>query len=341
MLPIWVRRTKRSWYREDDPQWKALQSFAQDQKRKREVMHKIGVLAGEQLKNEKYLPWVRYLQAMNVSINMDLVLPIAPPAFYEVPCIFVPQSGDVTYGWRRLPDSIGSKMDRIFHPVMLTKAFYAGCTEFARVTYIITKARLTDRINAFSLEGNAKPSQAVKAPTEEEKANQSLVVTKTSDQDMKRVLPFLRGEYGEHESRQPYRDAVRSMTYKSAIEMGCTVFRHRWINGQSREIQRSSGSIIIFKGTIHCMGDKGDLHLELSAYYDVATSSLIGKPLIGGAYIVAHPDRWHGNKSQNPQAAAIKTSQSAKPALKAPTKNTEPPRESATANPSPAKDEEK
>lgn len=335
MLPIWVRRAKRAWYTEDDPQWKANQSFAKDKKRRNEVAHKIVALVGEQLQNDAYLPWVKYLQALNVTMDMDLILPISPPAYYEVPCLFIPSSGDISYGWRRLPDSVGAKMDRIFHPVMLTKAFYAGCKEFARVTYVITKARVADRINASREEGDAKSTRLVKMLTEEEKANRSLAITKTSDETMKRVLPFLRGEFGEHDSRQPYRDAVRSMTYKGAIEMGCIVFRSRWIVGQSREMQKTSGSVILFKGLIRCVGDKGKLQLEVSAFYDVATNSLIGKPVIGAAHIVPHPDNWHAGKSQGRDGDDIKSSPSAKPAI------TGPARETAAANPSPVTEEEK
>lgn len=77
MLPIWVRRAKRAWYTEDDPQWKANQSFAKDKKRRNEVAHKIVALVGEQLQNDAYLPWVKYLQALNVTMDMDLILPIS------------------------------------------------------------------------------------------------------------------------------------------------------------------------------------------------------------------------------------------------------------------------
>lgn len=341
MLPIWVRRAQRAWYKEDDPQWKANQSFAKDKKRQDAVAHKISALVREHLLSDQYRGWIQYLQTLQIGMELDLVIPIAPAAHYEVPCIFISPSGDVTYGWRRLPDSVGAKMDRIFHPVMLSKAFYAGCKEFARVTYIITKARVADTMNTFRDEGKAN-----KTLTEEEKANRSLAIAKASDQTLKRVLPFLRGEYGDHDSRQAYRDAVRAMTYKAAIERGCVVFRNYWVMGQATEMQKPNGSLVVFKGMVRCVGDKGQLLLQVAVFYDVATESIIGKPVYGAAEIVPNPDNWHGVKSQSPtssqghQALAIKQARPAKPGLKPPANSAEPPRETPAQSASPVKDEE-
>lgn len=346
MLPIWVRRTERGFYREDDPRWKAFQSFAQDEKLQDQIKWEIASIINDEPRTKEYfLPWIKHIQAMKMTINMELIVPIKAPQLYEVPCIFIRQSGDVTYGWRRLPDSVGSKMDRIFHPVMLSKAFYAGCKAFAHVTYMITKARLTDRINTFRSQWDSPSTKPVKTPTEEEKVNRRLPITKASDERLKKVLPFLRGEYGEHESRQPYREAVRSMTYKSAIETGCAVFRASWMVGQPKELLKNSGSIVHLKGVIRYVGDRGKLRLEVSAYYDVVTNSLVGKPIVTQADLVPNPDTWHGTKGQNqdqrPQAAATNTPQSDKPAPKRPTKSIEPSRQTAATNSSPAKGEEK
>ncbi|KEF54326.1 uncharacterized protein A1O9_09492, partial [Exophiala aquamarina CBS 119918] len=299
MLPIWVRRTERGFYRENDPRWKAFQSFAQDEKRIQEVSQEIATYITDGLKAPKYGPWIVHLQAATMMVNTEVIIPIKPPQLYEVPCVFIQQSGDVTYGWRRLPDSIGAKMDRIFHPVMLSKAFYAGCLAFADVTYLITKARLTDRLNTFRSHWDSSSPKSVKASTEEEKVNQRLMITKTSDEELKHTLPFLRGEYGENESRQLYREAVRSMTFKNAIETGCAVFRASWTTGQPNELLKNPGSFVQLKCIAHCIGDKGKLRFEVNAYYDVATNTLVGKPVITQAQIVPDVVRWHGTKSQN------------------------------------------
>jgi len=357
MLPIWVRRTPQTWYREDDPRWKAFQSFAQDKKLQDKIRLEIAhIIDHDPHTMETLFPYIKHLEARKVAVQMELIVPLQPPQHYEVPCIFIQQSGDVTYGWRRLPDSIGSKMDRIFHPVMLSQAFFAGCKAFANVTFLITTARLTDRMNTFRSQWDSASTKPVITESEEMKVNLRLPVTRASDEKLKKVLPFLRGEYGEHGSRQPYREMVRAMTYQGAIETGCAVFRSYWMVGQPNELVKNSDSVVQLEGLVLYIGDKGKLRLEVSAFYDVVAQGFVGKPVVSRISLVPNPERWHGTNSQSHdqiqnqrpqqirQAATTSlnnTPHSDKPGSKRPTKSIEQPREPAATNSPPAKGQDK
>lgn len=306
MLPIWIRRRKTHIYTENDPEWKAYAKFVRDEKTINAVELQIYRLVQLQVA-QKHLPWLRHLKANVGAVHLDVIVPIAPPAIYEVPCLFLHRLDPElsTYGWRRLPDSIGSRMDRVFHPVILSKAFYAGCKEFGRVTYLLGKARIADQIAEFRERTSTSNPQSrnagsfsvfgrTKAQSEEGKVIQSLESTRIPDSKMKQILPFLRGEYGDHESRQSFRGVVQTMTFKSAIESASAVFRTHWTVDQMRVLQTNNRNAIQFRGNIDLMGEKGALRCEVSAFYDIEANAMIGRPLIHSAYIIPNVEKWHG-----------------------------------------------
>ncbi|OQV01687.1 hypothetical protein CLAIMM_06993 [Cladophialophora immunda] len=257
MLPIWIRRAKPQLWEPDDPTWKSFQALHGDPKRLREITRAIQ----ESLKQEVIKKYGRVLMELGGKFAFHAGWRLAPPLYapttYEVPCIFL-EPGKVSYGWRQLPNSMGGKMDRVFHPIVLAKAFVNGFREFAWASYLITKARLTDRLNSLST--TVKDSTPDKTLSEDEKAHKRLSFGKISEKDKTVWLPFLRGDYGEHDSRRAYRDLVKSMTYQGAIESGCAVFRAYWIHGQEKIMQSYTRDSILLVGEIasweteaHCL----------------------------------------------------------------------------------------
>ncbi|KAJ9610576.1 hypothetical protein H2200_005353 [Cladophialophora chaetospira] len=297
MLPIWIRQRKPEPWQPDDPTWQSFQAFSNDPKRIKEVVATI----------EK--PLMKVILAKFGTVMVDLgtteadgrhrvncrrtwrmAPPLYAPASYEVPCFFV-EPEKTSFGWRQLPNSIGGKMDRVFHPIVLAKAFYHGVEEFTWASYLITKARLMDQYN--SLTGDEKSSStSQKVLTEDEKAQKRLTFGRISEKNKDSYLPFLRGEYGEHESRQPYRDLVKFMTYKGAIESGCAVFRAHWIQGQEKSMQSSNRDGVILRGDITFSGERGTLIIHAAAVYSPETNSLIGQPIIKDAYLSPKMDKW-------------------------------------------------
>ncbi|KIV95481.1 hypothetical protein PV10_03134 [Exophiala mesophila] len=301
MLPIWVRRRPQQLYLESDPEWKAYVRFAKDKNKVQTVKMKIAQLVQREA-FQKHSPLIKLLEVKAMNILIDFLYPIGPPASYEVPCLYLPRDApqNAAYGWRQLPETVGSRMDRVFHPVIMSKAFYAGCQEFARVTYLLCRARILDQIAEYrarsSGSGNNNQDTTSAANqsrhTEEMKAIESLQCTKIPDARMKEILPFLRGEFGENESRQKFRDVVKTMTFKSAIESATAVFRTHWSLGQMRALQRASRDTINIRGRIDFEGQKGKLRCIVAACYDIEADALIGRPVLEKVYLVPDAERW-------------------------------------------------
>ncbi|OAL32282.1 hypothetical protein AYO22_00304 [Fonsecaea multimorphosa] len=295
MLPIWIRRAKPQLWEPDDPTWKSFQALHGDTKRLREITRAIQ----ESLKQEVVKKYGRTLMDLGGKFAFHAGWRLAPPLYapttYEVPCIFL-EPGKISYGWRQLPNSMGGKMDRVFHPLVLGKAFFNGVREFAWASYLITKARLMDRLS--SLGATDKDSiVSQKTLSEEEKAHKRLKFGKFSEKDKTVWLPFLRGDYGEHDSRRAYRDLVKSMTYQGAIESGCAVFRAYWIYGQEKIMQSYARDSVLFVGEIAFVGDRGTLFVHAVAVYSPETDSLIGPPILKHAYVVPDREKWVTDKT--------------------------------------------
>lgn len=317
MLPIWVRRGQTRLYAETDPEWKAYAKFTKDKTKERDVKMRIALLVQREAYH-KYTLWLNHLDVKAMTILVDFIFPIGPPSTYEVPCLYMPRHApqNTTYGWRQLPHNVGSSMDRIFHPVIMSQAFYAGCKEFARVTYLLCRARITDQITDYrarsSNTGNHSPGTDSAAMPERETAHaeeikviESLQCSKISDDRMKEILPFLRGELGEDESRQKFRDVVQTMTFKSAIESATAVFRTHWGMGQMRVLQTASGEAINVRGRIDFEGKRGKLRCIVTAFYDIEADALIGRPIMEMVYLVPNAEHWSIGKAKSEPSQAI------------------------------------
>ncbi|ETI25961.1 hypothetical protein G647_02738 [Cladophialophora carrionii CBS 160.54] len=297
MLPIWIRKQEPEPWKADDPTWKSFQALADDKKRlkditatiKKSLMKAVLIkygrtlmeLSSEQLNGERKVTYHE---------SWRLAPPLYAPATYEVPCVFV-EPDKTSYGWRQVPPSVGEKMDRVFHPIGLAKAFYHGVEEFVWASYLITRARLVDQIN--SLTGTERPPSIPQAAlSEDEKALKRLAIGRVPEDTKESFLPFLRGEYGEHESRRAYRNLVKTMTYQGAIESACAVFQAHWIQGQERSMQAHSRNSVILRGNIAFVGDRGTLFMHAVAVYSPETNSLVGQPIIKDLYLSPNMEKW-------------------------------------------------
>ncbi|KIW83878.1 hypothetical protein Z517_03124 [Fonsecaea pedrosoi CBS 271.37] len=295
MLPIWIRRAKPQPWEPDDPTWKSFQALQEDTKRLREITRAIQ----ESLKQEVVKKYGRVMVELGGTFAFHAGWRLAPPLYaptaYEIPCIFL-EPDKISYGWRQLPNSMGGKMDRVFHPIVLAKAFIHGFGEFAWASYLITRARLVDRLNSLSasLKDSTTRQQTL---SEDEKAHKRLSFGKVSEEEKTVWLPFLRGDYGDHDSRRAYRDLVKSMTYQGAIESGCAVFRAYWIHGQEKVMQSYTRDSLLMVGEIAFVGDRGTLFVHAVAVYSPETDSLIGPPLLKHAYVVPDRAKWVEDKT--------------------------------------------
>ena len=304
MLPIWIRKQKPKPWQAEDPLWKSFQALEDDKKRMKEIVE----ATKKQLLRAvlfKFGPVLMDLGSRGPAGQAKLRLhdawmmvpPLYAPATYEIPCIFV-QPNKTSYGWRQLPNSVGAKMDRVFHPLALATAFFYGVKEFTWASYLITKTRLIDQINSSNTtEKDAEPPK--KTSTKDENALKQLRLGRIPEEQKALYLPFLRGEYGEHESRRAYRDLVKSMTYQGAIESGCAVFRAQWVRGQEKSMQsysRESRSVV-FRGNVSFIGEKGILQLHVVAVYSTESNSLVGQPIIQDAFLIPNMEKWVSPRS--------------------------------------------
>lgn len=213
-------------------------------------------------------------------------------------------SSEVKFGWRVLPDSTGSRVERIFHPIIFAEAFAVGVKEFALATFLITRARILDRINETKIvsykvdhkNGSPPLSTSIidQQASEEDKAKLRFPTTRASDRDMKVLLPFLRGQFGEESSRQKYRDLVKSMTYQTAIEHACATFNTAWLSRQFAALQNTPRGACQVRGFVDCIGARGKYRLEVMAIYLPSENAFVGRPVILGAFVIADLPKWSG-----------------------------------------------
>jgi len=254
----------------------------------------------------------------------------------------------VSYGWRAVPDKVGSKLERIFHPVIFAQAFAAGVKEFSLATYLITKARLVDmtrdpRIISVMWDitkSSSRPPTAQEPPlSAEERTKMRFPTSRASEKDMKVILPFLRGEFGDETSRQKYRDLVKSMTYQAAIEHGCSVFHHTWMTKQNTALQTSQRGACHITGYIDCLGERGKYRIEVVATYLPEANALLGRPVITRAFVIPDLPKWNAPKGQKTDLRSIAAPE---PPMTNPTKQAaRPPHSRVTQSSSEGKGEEK
>ncbi|EXJ78035.1 hypothetical protein A1O3_09195 [Capronia epimyces CBS 606.96] len=340
-LLVYIRQRNGRPYRPSDPEWKTFQRLQQDKK----LLHDLKVEVARQAEKEakkrgQLAAFLGIIKPGQMRVNLELVVPLNRPPVYEVP-YFVSKSGQASVDWRPLPESLGSKLDRAFHPIILSRAFYHGLREFWVVSYRITKARVQDRLNSTrpssggvqtsSSSSKINPLYLVRPPTrpptEEEKTAQQLPIRGVSENDMKKMLPFLRGEYGEHASRQAYRDAVRSMTYQHAIESACTVFRLHWSLGQAKAERTDARDPCHIIGYVEFVGERGKLRLDVFAVYSPQSKSLVGRPMITKAYGIPDATTWHKPLSSRNRPSFLQPEGMKSPDSK---HQTHPPEDSAT-----------
>ncbi|EHY59771.1 hypothetical protein HRR83_008310 [Exophiala dermatitidis] len=308
-LPLlWSIRKRRGLpYRPEDPEWKTFQKLQQDHKLVHDIKVQVAKLVEkEATRREQLIGFFRVIQPQEMRVSLELVVPLNRPPVYEVKYLVL-KPGQTSVAWRQLPESYGSRLDRALHPIILGKAFYYGLKEFWVISYRITKARAVDRLTSAGLLSssntstlnNIRPFYLSHLPTarrnlsEEEKAAQQLPIRRIPENDMKKMLPFLRGEYGQHESMQGYRDAVRTMTYQDAIESACTMFRLHWSLGQSKAAHTDARDPCHIIGHIEFVGERGKLRLDVFAVYSPKAKSLVGRPVITKAYGIPDATKWH------------------------------------------------
>ncbi|KAI1613772.1 hypothetical protein EDD37DRAFT_484051 [Exophiala viscosa] len=308
MLPIWLRRRRSPLYTADDPDWKAFQKAQQDKKLMSEMRVAIIQLLEKEINKDKWRPSIQAINAggkIQTRSSLILVPPLFPPDIYEVPCVFVVPGG-LKVGWRRLPQHMGSRLDHIFHPVVFTDAFYVAFQVFCKTSYQITHARLTDRFNSSkssSADGVPPAEIGELSQTEEKKVSETektlsrLVSQRQSEDDKAIWLPFLHGEYGERPAMRNYRDLVKSMTYRGAIDEACGMFRAKWIIGLSNmQAKTAIRDGCTIEGTVDLVGVRGVVRLFVLVAYSPESNAITSPLVIVRANIVPHAARWHDEK---------------------------------------------
>jgi len=291
-VPLWIRTREQQMYTESDKDWKAFALLQGDKKRVDALKKEIAKAVGKQLHKAEHLVNLQHIAFKGkVGLALDVVPPIYPPDIYEMPAIFVTPTS-ITTGWTPLPDTYGPKMARILHPVIFAKAMAAGVQEFVYASYIITKARVSDRIGSTKSESTTtNPITGVveiaKAQTQEEEAKARFLTSRASEKNLTAMFPFLRGEFGEKEGQRQYRDVVKAMTYQTAIEQSVAVFQQRWMSAHLRALQASPQGGLQIRGFIDCFGMRGKYRLEVIAVYLPSDNAFVGKPIITGSYIIA------------------------------------------------------
>jgi hypothetical protein len=168
------------------------------------------------------------------------------------------------------------QMDHVFHPAAFARAFALGLKEFTWASYLITKARVTDYWQLT----NADLNSSKVATTAEAHALRQLASSRIPKDKKAKVLPFLVGESGQPEFQKSYRDLIRAMTYRDAIESASWVFKSACIREQVKSMQSPNRGHLFLRGQIFVHGDNGAFSFNITVVYCPETDSLIGNPIL-------------------------------------------------------------
>ena len=303
-LPIWFRERQREFLQETDPEWQACLQFQQDQKKVREVYTKVYNMVAPQLRHPSHQLQLQYIAASgNVGANFEMVVPILKPIGYYVLCIRfgrLPAGRNIDVAWSALPSAGSAKIQRMFHPVVFSQAFFAGVKAFSFTTFYITKAKILDQLHGpepsrMSVSMVQKDSRKIvthlaieKGLSREQQLITQLPINRLPEKQAKPALPFLKGGPVAHESimKTNYRSVISSTTYSEAIEHASGVFKQSWLDGQISAVQDTTKGLVVIKGHLDCFGQHGRYRLEVAAFYLPGQDGFVGAPQITNAYIM-------------------------------------------------------
>ncbi len=142
---------------------------------------------------------------------------------------------------------------------------------------------------------------------EDEKALKGLAFGSIPEKNKDAILPFLRGDYGEHESRRAYREVVKSMDHtRVPSSRGVPFFKPVGSRGSRSQCSRNTRDGVILRGDITFVGDRGALIIHAAAVYSPTTNSLVGQPIIKDAYLAPNMEKWVEKQTPNGVVKAAK-----------------------------------
>ena len=212
----------------------------------------------------------------------------------------VSQSGrSVDIGWTALPPAGSAKIERMFHPVVFSQAFFAGVKAFSLTTFYITKAKILDQFRgaepskitvSMVQNGNGKILTHLwieKGLTREQQLITQLPMNRLPDKQAKLALPFLKGGPAKESiMKSNYRNMISSTTYSDAIEHASGVFKQTWLDGQMAAVQDTTKGVVVIKGYLDCFGHHGRYRLEVAAFYLPGQDIFVGAPQVTNAFIM-------------------------------------------------------
>jgi hypothetical protein len=282
MMPIWFRQKRGHLISEASPEWKVYHGFLNDRKHRDEIVRKIiktalGMVGAYDTTNGN----LQYIQSTGqVVTNMTAIPPIFTPPSYEVPAMVVSSTG-VGFFWKTLSSPASARTERIFHPTVTIRAFFAGLSTFSWISYQITRAKILDYVNG------KKWSTRDQSQSNEQDVINSLPLTKVPKEKADLLMKFLRGDTSQDSPvKRSYRTALGAATYKDAIQNGVLAFRMKLAENQSLAVQSQEYGAVIMKGNMDLHGQRGILRVEIEAYYLPKEDALLGMPRILNTYIV-------------------------------------------------------
>ena len=349
-LPIWFKEKKREMFKESDPEWQSFLQLQQDKTKQAEIKMKLSKAVASQLRNPQHIRQLQYINfTKDIGAHYVFVTPIYAPIAYEIPRISITHDWKVAFDWQSLPPRGSAKIERMFHPVVFSQAFFAGVHAFSFTTFYITKAKILDQL--FGAEptkirvsmvqrGNQKIITHValeKNLTREQQVVTQLPMNRIPEKAANMNLPFLRGASAtDSVMKKNYRHMVSSTTYQDAIEHAISVFKQTWLDRQMGALQNTTAGVVAITGFMDCMGDRGKYRLEVTAYYLPAQDAFVGKPQITHSFIIPDLTKTQTKSGATSPNAVVKSQQGSDGNPDKVTSVHQPP--TPTEKPSPSKD---
>ena len=326
-VPLWFRERKRRPFTLKDREWQDAKEVIADKQKLDFLKTKTAqtVMAGMRMRPGLH-HWLHVIQFDGrVGVEFDVAPPMFTPVQYEVPCIFI-KPHEVKWGWRPISDRGGGRLERTFHPIIFTKAFYAGLKTFTLTSFSITASRIKKTFTSPSelrVEVNAKKPETAQAKSQPESAvsgkqakdQQSSIQTKSSEvsNSASFYMPQSKAfSWKAHQSR------AESMTYQEALNSARKVFKQQWIMRQVLAVQKQTPGLITMTGTMVCEGKKGKLRMSVTAFYSPSEKAFVGVPVVTNHFVIPNFSQWEQTGRQ--KTVAPQPPQSPPPANTAPEK---------------------
>ena len=293
-IPIWTRQVPSPPYEFTDPEWNEFLKLNGDlirRRKLRDIVSITSVAKAMKMVSPAARDQLGTSERMQMSTDVDVVFPLAPPPVYERPGLLVTGNG-IMLSSRKLPDAGGSRYHRIFHPQMFASSFWAGVKALCQFHYASFVA-LSLKPYSSSSDGSDTPhvqskDQAGSDVTPSLEAEQAMPNSRSSSAIVEHPQKDSTAGPDEEGSVVFHQTLVPPPAPQSAMEAAIRAYKIKFTEKQMAALQQMPRGGCWVRGTVYLCGTNGKWWLQVEAIYIPSKDEFLGLPRINDFWF--YPD---------------------------------------------------